>query len=255
MKMKVLVLLSALVATSISSFAQVRLEPFWPFSKYSLGVGIGNSHMYGDLDRSISQPVYVLNFARNFNSYTSVGIEATRGALNSEEYRNHWTNGMSMYNQYTSVNLNGTVSLGQFFKYPSNYLWKNLFGLYFRCGIGVMFNDISNITYKFKNRDRLEIRDYNAKYIKTNEFVPYIPYNFGFNLHLKKNCYFNINYQFNYTFSDYVDGYNFSNPPANNFYNDMYSVLSFNLCFYLGHIYDTYYDENGIKEYARHLSD
>ena len=254
MKNKI-ILLSVCLITYLPSFAQVRLEPFYPYSKLTFGIGLGNSHMYGDLQKSISEPVYRLNIDRNFNSYTSVGLEVQHGALSSEEFRNHWTNGLSMYNQYTSANINGRVSLGQFFQYPSNYLWKTLFGLYIRTGFGVMSNNITNISYKFKNKDKLEIKDIYASSIKTDQLVTYIPYNMGFNLHLTKRCQFNINYQFNYAFSDYVDGYNFPNPPANNYYQDMYSVLSFGLNFYLGHLIDHEYDENGIKEKIRHIAD
>jgi hypothetical protein len=46
----------------------------------------------------------------------------------------------------------------------------------------------------------------------------------------------NVNYEFSYAFSDYLDGYNFQKPTAKNNYNDMFSVLSFGLNFYVGHV-------------------
>jgi hypothetical protein len=235
--------------------AQVRLEPFWPYSQYSLGFSAGNTTMYGDLQNSVSEPIYRVTFERNFNSYTGVGLEYQNGALASQENRNHWTNGLSSYDQLNTLALYGRVSLGQFFKYPKNYLMKNLFGLYFGTGIGCVYDDVSNITLKFRNRDPSTIQDYNEKYIRTTVWSAYIPYNIGFNLHLTKRVMFNVNYQFCYFFSDYIDGYNFTNPPANNYYNDMCSMLTFGLIFNLGPVYDTWYDENGIKEKVRHLSD
>jgi hypothetical protein len=238
-----------------AAFSQVRLEPFYPYSKYSLTLAMGSTKMYGDLQHHISEPVYKVNIDRNFNSYTSVGLEIQRGALASEEYKNHWTNGMSQYTQMTNFMATGRVSLGQFFEYPSNFLWKTLYGLYVRTGFGMMNANVSNISYKFRNRDQLEIRDLYSDAIKTKTWIPYIPYNIGFDLHLTTRCQFNINYQFNYAFSDYVDGYNFPSPPANNYYNDMYSVLTFGLNFYIGKMYNHEYDENGMKQRIRRFTE
>jgi hypothetical protein len=254
MKSKIL-FLALCVAAYLPSYAQVRLEPFYPYSKISLGLAIGHSHMYGDLQHSISEPVYKLTLDRNFNSYSSVGLEVQRGALGSEEFKNHWTNGLTSYNQYTSASLNGKVAIGQFFEYPKNFLMKTVYSIYVKTGFGVMANDVSNISYKFKNKDKLEIRDIYTNSIKTNNVVTYIPYNLGFNLHLTKRCEFNVNYQFVYTFSDYVDGYNFPNPPANNFYNDMYSTLTFGLNFYIGKMLNHDYDEKGIGDKFRRLTE
>jgi hypothetical protein len=255
MKTKIISLVSLCLLYIMPVFGQVRLEPFWPYSNYTLGVSIGNSHMYGDLKNSISEPVYKLDVERNFNSYTSVGMELQHGALASQENKNNWTNGLSSYNQFTTLDIHGRVSLGQFFKYPKNYLMKNIFALYFQTGFGVMGTDISNVSSKFKNRQAYKINDVYEDAISTNRYIGYIPYNFGYNLHLTKRAMFNINYQYCYCFSDYVDGYNFSQPTAHNYYNDMYSILSFGLIFNIGKIYDTWYDENGVKEKVRHLSD
>jgi len=247
--------LALCVAAYLPSFGQIRLEPYYGYSNISFGLAMGNSHMYGDLQHSISEPVYKLTVDKNFNSYTSVGLDIQRGALASEEFKNHWTNGLSSYNQYTSASINGRVSLGQFFEYPKNFLWKTLFGLYVKTGFGVMANDVSNITYKFKNKDQLEIRDLYTTAIKTNNLVTFIPYNVGFDLHLTKRCQFNINYQFVYAFSDYVDGYNFPNPPASNYYNDMFSSLTFGLNFYIGKMKNHDYDEKGIGDKFRRLTE
>ena len=231
-KFSVVVFLLLVVFSSVS--AQVRLEPFFSYGKYTLGFGIGNSHIYGDLEKSIAEPVYKVNLERNINSYSSFGLEAEYGALSSEEYKNHWTNGLSMFNQYTSVELNGRVSVGQFFDYPRSYFYKTLFGFYFRSGFGVIANNITNISYKFRNKDKIDITDVSRQSVKTGELAYYVPFNLGFNLHLTRKCLFNMNYKFCYTFSDYVDGYNFPTGNAKNYFNDMYSVLSLGLSFYLG---------------------
>jgi len=255
MKTKIFVLLTIGLIYIMPAFGQVRLEPFWPYSNYTLGLSIGNSEIYGNLNHSVSEPVFRGTFERNVNSYTAFGIELQHGAISSYESPNDWTNGINEYNQFTTLDIHGRVSLGQFFKYPRNYFWKNVFCLYFGTGFGMMATDITNISMKFKNRENYTIEDLYPGSIQTHKFLPYIPYNFGYNVHLTKRAMFNINYQFCYTFSDYVNGYYFPQPQAHTYYNNMYSVLSFGLVFNLGKIYDTWYNEQGIKEKVRHLSD
>lgn len=234
MKIKVTLLLSLCLAVCSVSFSQVRLEPFFSYGKYTLGLGVGNTHMYGDLEKSISEPAFRLNFERNINSFSGVGIEAEYGALSSEEFKNHWTSGLNMYNQYKAVDINGRVAIGQFFDYPKNHFYKALYRLYLRSGFGVISNNLTNITYKFRNKDKLDIKDVSYRAILTNETAVYIPVSVGFNINLTERCLFNINYKFVYAFSDYVDGYNFPTGNAHNYFNDMYSVLSVGLSFQLG---------------------
>ncbi len=235
MKSKLNILLSICLAfAGLQSFAQVRLDPFYPYSKYTFGIAMGYSKLYGDWANSNSEPVYKINVARNVNEWVNYGIEVQRGALNDYESKNTWTNGLSVYNQFYSAALTGNVSLGELFNWPPNFIAKTFYGIYVGAGIGYMHNDITNITLKFKNSDKNLINDYDPGNINagTNNF--YIPFNLGINLHLTRAVVINVNYQFNYALSDYVDGYDFKAPTATNQYNDMYSVLSFGLHFYIG---------------------
>ncbi len=225
-----------LLAVSFESDAQIRLDPFFPYGKWTVGAGAGFSEIYGNLSNTNSEPVLRVSVDRNVNMWVSYGLEVQRGALSDYAVKNTWTNGLSVYNQITTVALNGKVSLGEFFKYPRNFFQKELFGLYAGIGIGYMNNNVSNITLKFKHQDRYTINDYDKSNInpKTSNF--YMPYNLGFNLHLTRRIMFNINYQFCYAFSDYLDGYNFKAPVATNKYNDMFSILSFGANVYLGKV-------------------
>jgi len=231
-----IILLSVCLTAWVSSFAQVRLDPYYPYSKYTFGFGMGFSEIYGNLNHSNSEPVFRLNFDKNFNQWISAGAELQRGALSDYETKNHWTSGLSVYNKITAFDLNLKMSIGELFQHPHNFGQKTLFGLYLGFGLGVMDNNVSNITTKFKSKDRTYITDVNKSSIKTRSTNLYMPFNLGFNLHLTKRCMFNVNYQFDYAFSDYLDGYNFAKPTANNNYNDMFSILSFGLNFYLGQV-------------------
>jgi len=234
--MRIITLLALCVATFGSVNAQIRLDPYYPYSKWTGGAGIGFSEIYGNLNHSTSEPVFRLNAERNFNAWTCAVLEFQHGAFSDYETQNHWTNGISAYNQFSAFDLSLHVSLGQLFKYPRNFFCKTLFGIYGGIGAGYMFNDVSNISLKFKKSDKFLITDYNSDNIKTRTNNAFIPFTLGWNLHLTRRCVFNINYQFSYAFSDYLDGYNFQQPTAKNEYNCMFSVLSFGLNFYIGQV-------------------
>lgn len=234
MKIKVITLLSVCIASFYSSFAQIRLDPFYPYSKFTVGVGVGYSQLYGDWSGINSETVYRLNVHRNVNEWVSYNVQVQHGGLSDYEPKNDWTNGLSMNNTFTSVHLQGRVCIGEIFNSPNSYITKTLFGIYIGAGGGYMWNNISNISTKFRRSDKLLITDYNADNIKTKTANFYVPLCVGLDLHLTKRCMFNVNYEFSYATSDYVDGYNFQQPTATNKYNDMYSVLSFGLNFYVG---------------------
>jgi len=246
MKLRFFILVWLGVMTVGVSDAQIRLDPFYPYSQWTLGVGAGFSEIYGNLSNSNSEPMFRVNLERNANMWVSLGLEVQRGSLSDYEVKNTWTNGLSVYNQITTVALNGKVSLGEFFKYPRNFFQKTIFGLYAGAGIGYMGNNVSNITLKFKHQDKYTINDYDNSNIepKTSNF--YIPFNLGFNLHMTRRVMFNINYQFAYAFSDRLDGYDFQAPTATNKYNDMFSVLSFGLNVYIGKV-GYHYKKHGQK--------
>jgi len=248
MKLKIILLVSLCAAMFGRSGAQVRLDPFYPYSKWTLGAGIGFTEIYGNLSHPNSEPIMRVNVERNSNMWVSLNLEAFHGALSDYEVKNTWTNGMSVYNQINGVDISGRVSLGEFFKYPKNFLCKQLFGLYAGVGIGYMTNHVSNITLKFKHQDRYKITDFDNGNINTKTSNYFMPFNLGFNLHLTRRVIFNVNYEFSYAFSDYLDGYNFKAPVATNKYNDMFSALTFGMNFYIGKV-GYHYRKHGQKNY------
>ncbi len=84
--------------------------------------------------------------------------------------------------------------------------------------------------------DNFLINDAEPGTIKTKSSNFYLPMNLGIDLHITKVTMLNINYQMNYAFSDYVDGYKFSRANSLNLHNDLYSALIFGLHFYIGEI-------------------
>jgi hypothetical protein len=235
MKSKI-ILLSLLTTLALKSIGQVRLDPFYPYSKWTVGLGMGFTEMYGDLRNSNSEPVYKFHIDRNTNEWVYYGIEVQRGAVSDYDPKERWTNGISAYNQFTNVALNGKISLGELFNHPNNFFAKTLFGLYVGAGVGYMFNNVSSITYKFHNLDKYVITDYSPANINTGQNCVYLPFTVGLNLHMTRRVVFDVNYEMCYAFSDYVDGYSFQAPYAKNNYNDMFSMLTFGLDIYIGKV-------------------
>lgn len=214
----------------------VKLYPYYPYSNWTFGVSGGFSELYGNLSHPNSEPVFKAHLEKNSNMWVNLDFEFQKGGLSDYEVKNAWTSGLNVYNTFTAFSVNGKVAIGELFRRPKNFLTKTLFGLYGGIGIGYMSNNVSNITMKFKFQDKYSIIQYNPNNIKTTSSNYFIPLNLGINIHMTKRCMFNANYQFNYAFSDYLDGYNFTAPTAINKYNDFYSVMSFGLNFYIGKI-------------------
>jgi len=116
---------------------------------------MGYTKMYGDWNNSNSEPVYKLNVSRNANEWVNLNFDLSRGALNDYESKNHWTTGLSAYNQFTSISVNGNVALGELFNWPRNFLAKTVYGIYVGAGFGYMKkkNKKKNTKYK-KNKKK-----------------------------------------------------------------------------------------------------
>ena len=237
MKTKFILLTLSVLTVSLSSFAQVRFVPDDPYNEYSIGVGIGYTTMYGDLKESNPSPAFILDVAKHMSPNILIGAELQHGTLSSTEPANHWTTGLNMTNQYNSFNINGKVTFAEFLKHPDNIGLRALSKFYVGAGVGLIDNNITSITEKFKTSDLKTIDpDFKKKSIAL-----IVPLNFGLNLYVKsflgyKGAQFNINYQLNYAASDYVDGYKFPPATTRNKYNDLYSVLSVGIALYIGHV-------------------
>lgn len=234
MKSKINFFLSlCLAAVGLQANAQERLDPYYPYSKFTVGVGGGYSQVYGDLGKWHPQLVYKFNVARNVNEWVNLNVDAMHGILNPYSGSKPYTTGLEATNEFTSVAVTGNISLGEIFNWPNNWIEKNIYGIYFGAGVGFMNSNITSITNKFRPTDAFPISYYLPNSTGGNTNTAFIPMNVGINLHLTRVVMLNACYQFNYTFSDYVDGYNFKSVKSNN-YNDMYATATIGLHFYIG---------------------
>ena len=236
MKAKIILLLTGCVAMGMSAFGQVRFVPDDPYNKYSVGLNVGYTTMYGDLSQSNPSPAFALSLSQHMNQSVIVGVELMHGTLSSTEPANKWTTGLASINQYNGLNVHANMSFNEFLHNPHNVVMKTISHLYVGTGVGIIDNDFTKITDKFKTTDPATI----DPDFKKSSLAMIVPLNLGLNIYMKsffgyRGAQFNINYQMNYAFSDYVDGYKFSSATTTNKYNDAFSVLSIGFAIYIGH--------------------
>lgn len=197
------------------------------YYKYDLMLNAGFTKIYGDLQHTDYEPAFRFSFDRYLNRRVAMGIVFRRGTFSEYEDKNSWTDGLRVNNQFTTVALQTRISP---FKVNGNNLVS---GIYIGTGIGILFSDISNISTKFHDKDNFLITQVFPSAINTNSAAFYIPFNFGVNIPLSRKVFLNYNYEFSYSFSDDLDGYNFKGGVANK-YNDMFSIMSLGIGFRFG---------------------
>ncbi len=234
MKSKVLILLVIICSIGKISTAQVRSEAAEDFKsdKYSLGIGVGLATMWGDLNQHSLSPGFRLGIGRHITKSLIVGFETYIGQLQSSEATNNWSHGLKTTASYQAVDFNGKTSLGQLFQYTESPIGKALSAMYIGVGVG-MINVKTDVQF-----ETIKVPNFRQRYVQDHDFQPYLALNIGFRVHMKKffgtkSTQLMVNYNNNYTFSDYLDGINISTATASNKYKDVYSVLTIGFSFLL----------------------
>ncbi len=255
MKRKIIILFAAGVLAYLPSIAQVRTEisihergnssddekdrDLNHGTDFSGGFGIGSTKMYGDLPKSNPQPAYIGYLEKNVTQSISWGEEIMIGDLSSQDPKSHWRS----FNHYTSIDEHLTVELGTLFtlfnkNYNDNVLLRIAGGIYVGAGIGIINNDVKKIA-NVPNADELPGENTTNPALLKNSTALFIPLNVGYNLHIRRLLFFrngfvlNANFQYEDCQSDYEDGY--SPPLAPNKKNDVFTVMSVGIRFYLTH--------------------
>ena len=207
--------------------------------KLSLGVGVGFSNMYGDFPTSDFLPAARVGIGARLTKALVVGVETYFGQLGSHQSANSWTSGFTETSNFGSVDLNAKISVGNYLNYPNSAFLRFLSGFYVGTGYGIVYSNISKFSGKFSSKyPDLNTQLRNGDLTKNNVITPYVPLNVGFRVHLKNflgidNTQLMLNYQINYTFSDFVDGFSPSPSTTKNQTNDCYTVITLGFSFYL----------------------
>ncbi len=234
--MKTRTLLVALLTLSTATAkAQYNMAPA-NANRFSLTVGAGVTTLYGDLKTKQARIGYRGNLDYNFTPFISAGVEAQFGKLaEGDKTVTQATEGLFMESNYSAVNVNARLALGQFLGATDEDKLKEIAGgLYVGTGIGFISGNVSTIVTEY-GYTKGPIKGTTT--LKTSEVI--IPINVGLNVNLTKELAGNLNLQYNMSQGETLDGYNF-NVNANQ-KNDVYSFISVGIRYYFGGVLNNYY--------------
>ena len=202
------------------------IKSFGQYNYYRLSVGgsFGTNVAFADLNKKRPAQTLAFNLDYNLTPFMSVGFEYQNGTLAGGDKEND-PHLRYFKNSYSSFTAGGKVQLGQVVDFESNNFLYAIRGLYGGIGVGIIKNNLKDIV-RVKPTDGWVFPGTS----KSTGIA--VPINAGINFNLLDRWgytryIFNINYQFNVTTGEGLDGYNdasrggaFSNIP------DMYGVAS-----------------------------
>ncbi len=226
---KLNILLALISFSYFKSNAQINYIPA-AARQYCVSVGGGVTVLLGDTKKLKFGPAARLNFDNNITPFTSFGLEAQYGGMEGGEKPDGKIFKLYSKNTFFAINLNARVSLGQFRKIAKSKFQRGINGLYIGTGIGVVSSQVKDMI----RDDPRTGQPLNSTQLNATQML--VPVNIGINIELPKfiglyNTMFNINYQHNFVFGDYLDGYNLA---VGNKYKDAYGFLSVALRYNFG---------------------
>lgn len=184
---------------------------FAQFSKpVSIGIGVGGTKLHTDLSENPMYPSGHLDLDMLVRPFVSVGLNAQKGTLAGSD-----SDGRDVKNNYSAINANIKVRLGQFMRQANNYsyymmsaktLTSYLANVYVGAGAGFIFNDV-DAKRVYKDGSLLEAFEGPDK---RTEMI--VPLNVGIDIPLGRSLYgptwaININYQYAISLDNGLDGY------------------------------------------------
>lgn len=229
MKLKYLLLCVGLLA-SAPAFSQIQYIPA-AVHRFSIGLGGGITTLYGDLQKpKVICPAGKLNLDYNFTPFISAGIEGQYGKFaGGDAAPNGETFGLYSESNFIAVNANARLAVGQFLPVPDTKFQEILGGIYLGAGIGYINSEIQELSraYSYAGNTQLVGTFHN----EAEEIV--IPLNAGLNFDLPVyRMGININYQYNLSTTEALDGYDVSILSNND--NDAYSFISVSVKYFFG---------------------
>lgn len=187
---------------------------------FSAGLNVGVTKPFADTHDSDLTFNVGLGIQYHVTPYSFLSADFSKSVLARENLDRNYR---SYHNSFSHLALTANISLGQLLA-SANSRGAFYHHIYLGAGVGVINSDVTKPV-----SDTTDI--YGGKRYKGSDFI--IPVNAGMDFKLSKNGRFigNVNYQFNYSFSDALDGYDTSTSSKS---NDMYALTTVGLKYLFG---------------------
>lgn len=215
------VLIITLSTISFLAKAQVGYD----YAQYDVGTAVGvNIAAMADVNSFTVTPSVHFNFNYNQSPFVNYVFELQVGRLEGGTLES--SSGRKFENHFTAFSFRGQLQAGEFLDYSSSPFMNVMKNWYASAGIGYIVN---HIVYRSDDKRGYIIPgDYNAQ-------VPFLPVRIGYefklyNQYSQPSVRIDLGYQYNFVFSDNLDGYNNSST-AN---NDAYAQFTIGVKFAIG---------------------
>jgi hypothetical protein len=200
--MKKLLLTFSICFTVLLAKAQLGYN----YAQYDLGVSAALNYAYTDAETIKGTKAVHLHFTYNQTPFLNHIAEVQIGRLAGGDSL-LTLSGRQFKNGYTAVSFRTQIQAGEFLDYERNVVFNALKNVYASGGIGVIYNNISEI-----NRQSLYIPDfYSSGRNNSTEF--FVPLKFGYELKIfnsydEPSVKVDLGYQYNLVLGDQIDGMN-----------------------------------------------
>ncbi|EHQ25827.1 hypothetical protein [Mucilaginibacter paludis] len=218
---------------SVSGYCQLDYNYGLNTKGFRLGIGGGGTVLQTHFAQNPIKPLFVANLDYDFNPYLSIGVEYQKGTLHGDDSKGYLFVKSSDI-EFSAVNLNLKVSVGQFVNYQtSTVLGEAIKRFYAGVGIGGISEPLKTKKFQYNLANRPDPTF--SSETKKNPIYVAIPLNFGTNINLRglfgmsDKFELNPNYQFTYVNTYYLDGFRTSttNSHLKGFYNALTLSLKY----------------------------
>jgi len=188
-------------------FAKAQLG--YNYAQYDLGFSAALNYAYTDAETVKGTAAAHLHFTYNQTPFLNHIAEVQIGRLAGGDSL-LTLSGRQFKNGYTAISFRTQIQAGEFLNYERNVVFNALKNVYASGGIGVIYNNITEI-----NRQSLYIPDfYSSGRNNSTEF--FVPLKFGyefkiFNSYDEPAIKVDLGYQYNLVLGDQLDGINSGN--------------------------------------------
>ena len=215
-------LILSLCTTSFLAKAQIGYD----YAQYDIGTAIGvNTAAMADVNTFRIAPSIHFNFNYNQSPYVNYVLELQVGRIEGGDSVKS-SSGRQFENHFTSFLFRAQLQAGEFIDYSASPFMNVMKNWYVSAGVGYIANHI--VAKSLDKRDpTFALGDNNAQ-------APFVPLRLGYEFKLyndynQPSVKIDIGYQYNFVFSDNLDGYS---TQASN--KDAYAQLTIGVKFAIG---------------------